>query len=346
MNRSYFYQFICNPLRNRVISKVIPLLPVIMICFQLSPALCADFRGNWSGTWIDSQGLLAPLYCRDSYHCGNLSVNLTTQDVNGNLGGTITVENTSCGTATFPVATGSYVSGNTAYFQGYYSCTCYNCESLAFTSGTLTNVNSMNGSWVLNVNSNGQIKENDVGDFSLTRPASAPPTPLIGNLENPADGQTVAGITTIHGWAIDGKGITKVEWFIDGSQSLENITYGNIPLGNIPYGSSRMDVKNAYPTYPNAENSGFGGIWNWSLLSAGNHAIKVRLHNQDGQTKDLNATVTVKKFQGDFVTNVNPGTWTLPNCAVTGGGITKNYGIEIQWSNATQGYQIIDVIPK
>jgi len=159
--------------------------------------------------------------------------------------------------------------------------------------------------------------------------------PLIGFLENPSDGQTVSGISTIHGWALDGKGITKVEWFVDDQLA-----------GTIPYGGSRTDVKDAYPDYPNAENSGFGIIWNWSILSSGNHTIKVRLYNQDGETEDLNATVTVKRFHGDYMTNVNPGTYVLPNCEVTGDGIIKNYDIKIQWFNATQGFQIIDVIPK
>ena len=107
-----------------------------------------------------------------------------------------------------------------------------------------------------------------------------------------------------------------------------------------------MDVKDAYPNYPNAENSGFGVIWNWSLLSPGSHAIKVRIHNQDGQTQDLDATVTVKRFHGEYMTNVNPGTYVLPNCEVTGDGTTMNYDIDIAWSNASQGFQITDVIPK
>jgi hypothetical protein len=164
---------------------------------------------------------------------------------------------------------------------------------------------------------------------------NAPPLPLLGFLEFPGDGQTVAGITTIHGWAIDGKGITKVELFFDGVFNQ-----------NIPYGGSRMDVKNAHPGYPNGENSGFGVIWNWSLLSSGSHTVKVRLHNQDGGTIDLDATVTVKKFHGEYVTNVDPGhSWTLENCGVTVGGITHTYDIKIDWSN-TQQFEITDIILK
>jgi hypothetical protein len=54
------------------------------------------------------------------------------------------------------------------------------------------------------------------------------------------------------------------------------------------------------PNDPNTENSGFAMIWNYSTLAPGNHTIKVRLHNQDEEAKDSDASVTVVKFHGDF----------------------------------------------
>lgn len=157
----------------------------------------------------------------------------------------------------------------------------------------------------------------------------------VAVLENPVSGQKVSGILPIYGWALDKKGITQVELFID-DQSI----------GNIPYGGTRMDVKNAYPDYPKAENSGFAMIWNYSILTSGDHSIKVRVHNQDGLTRDLDAMVTVKKFHGEFVDKVIPGERRLNNNVVTVGGIDKTYDITIDWSNASQGFQITDVIPK
>ncbi len=159
--------------------------------------------------------------------------------------------------------------------------------------------------------------------------------PLIATLENPIDGQTVSGITTIHGWALDGIGVKKVELFIDHQF-----------IGNIPYGSTRMDVKKTYPNYPNGENSGFGMIWNYSILSSGNHDIKVRVHNQNGQMKDLDASVAIKKFHGQFVEEVNPISRWLLNNAITADGITLTYDIKIEWSNASQGFEITDLIQK
>ena len=180
-------------------------------------------------------------------------------------------------------------------------------------------------------------KEHYTNPFSQSFPIVSEPLstlPLIGNLENPSDGQKVSGITTIHGWALDGKKVTKVELYVDGTYAVD-----------IPYGGSREDVKDVYPQYPNADLSGFGLIMNYSILSSGNHNILVRLQNQDDQTKDLAATVTVVKFHGGFVTEVVPDSFWFNNVNVTIEGVTKTYDIQVQWSNASQGFRIIEVVP-
>jgi hypothetical protein len=157
----------------------------------------------------------------------------------------------------------------------------------------------------------------------------------VANLESPVNGQKVSGIASIYGWALDKKGITKADLFIDGQYA-----------GNIPYGGSRMDVKNAYPDYPAAENSGFSTIMNYSILSPGDHIVKVRVHNQEDLAIDLNASVTVMKFHGEFVEKVSPSNRTLRDNSVTVDGVTKKYDIKIEWSNESQGYQITDIIEK
>ena len=82
---------------------------------------------------------------------------------------------------------------------------------------------------------------------------------------------------------------------------------------------------------------------NYSILSSGNHNILVRLHNQDGQTKDLVTTVTVVKFHGGFTTEVVPDSFCFNNVNVTIEGVTKANDIQVQWSNASQGFRIIAV---
>jgi hypothetical protein len=197
--------------------------------------------------------------------------------------------------------------------------------------GTPTGI-SQNAS---NSANNALTLNNTAYTVSNFRTSVVKPLPMIALLENPQNGKTVSGITTVHGWVIDGKGITNVELFVDGEF-----------WGNIPYGGSRKDVKSVYPDYPNSDNSGFGVIFNYSLLSSGVHTISVKVHNQDGNVLPLDSTVTVKRFHGEFVDNLNPGTWTLPNIAVTGGGITKNYDIHIQWFTESQSFGVTDVILK
>lgn len=157
----------------------------------------------------------------------------------------------------------------------------------------------------------------------------------IGNLENPTNGQIVSGIAPIYGWALDATGISKIELFIDDQR-----------MGNIPYGGTRDDVKNAYPNYPNAENSGFAMVWNYSTLTPGQHSIQVRISNVDGLTKDLQADVNVIKFHGDTVEKMAPAEKWLRNVRVTADGVSKKYDIEIEWSEDMQGFSIIDIIPK
>jgi uncharacterized repeat protein (TIGR02543 family) len=159
--------------------------------------------------------------------------------------------------------------------------------------------------------------------------------PLIGLLESPVDGSRISGIMTIHGWALDGKGIQKVELFID-----EQL------IGNIPYGSTRRDVQASYTNYPNAENSGFGMIWNYSILTSGPHEIKVRVYNQDGVTKDLISNMVVGQFHGEYVEGISPSERWIYNLSVTVNGVTKRYDVKLQWSNENQNFVITEIIPK
>lgn len=158
---------------------------------------------------------------------------------------------------------------------------------------------------------------------------------FIANLDNPTTGQKVSGILPIYGWALDPKGITKIELFIDDQF-----------IGNIPYGGLRTDVKSVYPNYPDPEHSGFAMIWNYSTLTSGDHSVKVRVYNQDDQTKDLDALITVNKFQGELVQQIIPIDRLLRNNSVTADGVTKKYDIGIEWSNVLQGFEIIKIIPK
>jgi len=157
----------------------------------------------------------------------------------------------------------------------------------------------------------------------------------FGLIENPSDGQKVSGIATIHGWALDEKGVTGVELFINDQW-----------VGGVPYGSTRKDVEAVFPGYPNVENSGFSILFNYSILPEGPTTIKVRIHNWDRQAKDLMAQVFVKKFHVEFIEKAFPGSIWLKNWSFTGEGSTGKYDVKIEWSNAIQGFIITDIIVK
>lgn len=124
---------------------------------------------------------------------------------------------------------------------------------------------------------------------------------VLSYLDSPEEGP-VSGITTIHGWALAteaGARIRRVDLFIDG-QRVKDIL--GILLDEIPCCSERQDVRDAFPQFP-AENtlmSGWGITFNWSLLSAGSHAVQIWITSTRGEVFLTDARrVTVVK-PGDF----------------------------------------------
>jgi hypothetical protein len=159
--------------------------------------------------------------------------------------------------------------------------------------------------------------------------------PLVGRLESPVDGKTASGVKPIYGWALDEKGISKIELFIDGSYVCK-----------IPHGGIREDIKAAYPGYPKADQSGFAMIWNYSALSPGEHDVVVKLHNLEGETLDLASKVNVMRFHGEIVTQVTPEGYLPYQVDVTADGFTKTYDVNIEWSEEIQDFGISEIIPR
>ena len=111
---------------------------------------------------------------------------------------------------------------------------------------------------------------------------------------NPGDAQPVAGITTISGWAFDtetGSHIRKVTLLID--ETLRR---------DIPCCSERGDVPPHFPTFPAEKtlSSGWAMTFNWGLLSAGIHTLRVEIESTSGQIFSTQTrTVTIVK-PGEF----------------------------------------------
>jgi hypothetical protein len=171
-----------------------------------------------------------------------------------------------------------------------------------------------------------ETRASGVGSASLT---------LLGKLENPTGREIVSGVKPIYGWALDGQAVSTVELYVDG-----------VYICDIPYGGIREDIKEAYPDYPEADRSGFALIWNYSVLSPGEHAVLVRVHNTKSETLDLDASVTIVKFHGDLVTTLTPDTNLSQQIAVTADGVTKTYDVNLQWYPERQDFGIKNIIPR
>ena len=99
---------------------------------------------------------------------------------------------------------------------------------------------------------------------------------IIAQQEVPQTGQEVSGIDLVAGWAVAsqvGVFIAQVELFIDG-----------ISRGAVPCCSERVDVQAALPQLPtlNTLQSGWGLLFNWNMLTAGEHTIRVEIQTSSG----------------------------------------------------------------
>jgi len=158
--------------------------------------------------------------------------------------------------------------------------------------------------------------------------------PIVGALESPSEGKRVLGLKTIHGWTLDGEGVSSVKLFIDGEY-----------ICDIPYGGSREDVREVHPDYPNAERGGFALVWNYSSLSPGAHLVQIEVQNMKGEILSLSANIRVVELSGEMITRVNPGEWTIPEVNLTVDGSTKAYDLRLEWSSESQAFEIIDLYP-
>jgi hypothetical protein len=131
--------------------------------------------------------------------------------------------------------------------------------------------------------------------IGLSNAASAQATPgIVQSFESPEEGQAASGIAVIRGWAfadVPSASIQEVRLVVDGQ-----------PGNTIPCCSSRGDVAAAFPTNPNALQSGWGIVVNYGNLSAGFHSLGVRIGDSTGASLTLNHGVTAVKLGGfDFL---------------------------------------------
>lgn len=106
----------------------------------------------------------------------------------------------------------------------------------------------------------------------------------------PADGAEarLGNIVHLRGWALGQTGISAVEIQIDED-----------PPAQVPYGKERLDVREAFPGFSKAENSGFDFEWDTKKYAPGHHSVQIRARSFDGHHAQLKRRITLRPL-ADF----------------------------------------------
>jgi beta-N-acetylglucosaminidase len=105
--------------------------------------------------------------------------------------------------------------------------------------------------------------------------------PARGYIDNPTNGSTIKGDTTVRGWYLDVSGVTKIEILVDGNR-----------IGEAQIGITRPDVSQAFPDYQNA-NSGYQFTLNSTLFADGQHTLAVKETGGNGSTSIISSQLIV-----------------------------------------------------
>jgi len=119
----------------------------------------------------------------------------------------------------------------------------------------------------------------DSGSLCPTNSTSSTNSNTIpfGFLDSPAPDETVSGVVTGYGWALDDGGpIDRVEIYLDGEY-----------IGNAVYGASRPDVANDYPGREDSPNFGYTFELDTTLYSNGSHTLSAMAFGVSGNQGTL-----------------------------------------------------------
>ena len=160
-------------------------------------------------------------------------------------------------------------------------------------------------------------------------------------IEAPKQHSTAQGVGLIRGFALADDEISIVRYSIDGREWKA-----------MPYGSGRADIGDAYPEFPNADNSGFAYTQYWGLLDPGvEHELTVQIITASGEVGEATTVFNTTRFdQGgswwkdvgmEFSEyEVGKEGFTRYNLRV-GDALYK--AVTFEWSNATQNFIIVGV---
>ena len=174
----------------------------------------------------------------------------------------------------------------------------------------------------------------------IFEPALAPGDTLELILEEPAAGSVYSGVGNLRGWSVATVGIDRIEIWFDGVYAFD-----------APYGGARGDVGNIFPDIDNSSSSGFSLAWNYSNMAPGEHVIKARAYNKNGQFTENSSTFTVTRFHKPFLGAGDQVDLSEAQCSVSDSQISlgdavmdgKVYDILLDWRTAAQDFQIIEI---
>ena len=106
---------------------------------------------------------------------------------------------------------------------------------------------------------------------------------MIGTIDEPM-GNITTDTMLVRGWALNSSGVSSIKIYID-----------NVLKSTVTTGISRPDVKEAYPTYINADKSGYSSTIDIRDLSDGTKTLKVEQIGKDGSINTLTRTITISR---------------------------------------------------
>ena len=112
-------------------------------------------------------------------------------------------------------------------------------------------------------------------------PANRCNNPPFGFIDSPMENDSVASGSWAYGWALDDSGVAGVTVSLDGGASTPALT-----------GLFHPGVKAVYPSFPNADNAGFGFFI--PSGAAGPHVLTVTISSNDGGKTELKRQINIK----------------------------------------------------
>ncbi|HRD67707.1 MAG TPA: Ig-like domain-containing protein [Candidatus Competibacter sp.] len=163
---------------------------------------------------------------------------------------------------------------------------------------------------------------------------------IVLTVEEPAASSAYSGVANLRGWAVGSAGIDRVELYVDGAFAT-----------NVPVGGLRGDVGAQYPGYPGSRNAGFSMAFNYSNLSAGQHAIRVRAVDRENASRDASVNFNVIRFDNSYIADpakisLAGATGTLDTRSISLKNVTadgKTYDIRLDWRTEAQGFVIAQI---